>query len=159
MNATIENPAFFKLKDAREYKFYNRLGRRMTTIMADEVVTVTAKEDVLYFRARPDVLVECNEDGIPLIDVGRIGHYVPGKSKSFKVYGRKAARKATAPQPAPPVAARTLAVGRVPAPVAQPPAPRPAPVARSSHDRMSPIEEVASDGSTRAVRPVVDPGM
>jgi hypothetical protein len=167
-------PAFFKLKSAKEYGFYNRVGQRRLHVKHGEIIEAQNPADVAYFRARPDVMVECTADGTPIDELGRVGHVIPGKAKSFKVYGRRAE---PAPQPvAAPPAPKTMQVGKpaptpvqAPQPVARPvAAPQPAPmtpgerlagIPQERNSDFTPIEEAAPDGSTRAVRPRVDPGM
>ena len=169
-------PVFFKLKNAKEYGFYNRVGQRRLHVKHGEIIEAINPADIAYFRARPDVMVECTADGTPIDELGRVGHVIPGKAKSFRVYGRKAE---PAPQPVAAPMPKTLQVGNpapAPAKVQQPAqpaaqpviAPQPAPmtpgerlsgIPQERNTDITPIEEAAPDGSTRAVRPRVDPGM
>jgi len=172
MTKKVSETTFFKLRSAREYRFYNRLGQRMLNLLHDQVLRVAAPEDIAYFRSRPDVVTECLEDGTPLNEVGRVGHYIDGKAKSYRVYGRgrnsanvPGTAKAVVPAP------KTVAVGapptvRAPQPVASVAAASATPgeammgipATKMSSGSMSPIEEASRDGSTRAVRPTQDPG-
>ena len=146
MMATQQSITFFKLKNAHEYRFYGRLGRRQVSFQKGEVVEVRDPKDISYFRARGDVLVECDRDGIPLDELGRIGHLVDGKPIEYRLYGR---RSKPAEQPAPP---KTVTIQSPKAPA------RTVPKLPAPPTRLSPLEEVQSDGTSRSVRPAVDPG-
>ena len=184
----ITGPVFFKLKDAKDYGFWNRGGQRRLKIEKGDIVTMHSKADIEYFRARPDVIIECTEDGTPINELGHVGHLIPGKSKSHRVYGRRGNAQPVAPKPEPNV----VQVGRVipkvtrldrPVPKVtrlEEPGPRvihvadirgtPRPVASQTPGEalsgipaerpgdLSPLEMASPDGSTRVVRPQVDPG-
>lgn len=145
MQAQVTETTFFKLKNSREYRFYNRAGRRMLNLQRDQILPVSVKADIEYFRARSDVMVECLESGVTLLDDSRVGHLIPGGSKSYRVYGR--ARSVPRPPDKKPVPPQTLQVGsRLPATIAT------APIEES------PVEMASPDGSTQPVRPQQDPG-
>jgi len=152
----IVQPTFFKLRDAKEYRFYNRLGQRAVTVRYGQVIPVLTQADIDYFRSRRDVMVECVEDGTTLEDVARKGHLEPAKVKSYKVYGRAAqpvvpavpvGKPPTSPKKAPstpePVEAQTYAP-RNPAEVVEVTSPIPS-------EPVTPIEEASADGTTRVV--------
>lgn len=92
----------FKLKNARSYRFWNRGGLRMLDLRAGQVVRINKQDDITYFRGRPDVVVECGPDGVPLGGAGR-GQIDVDRTKSYRRYGRAAppAIKPAAPQAAP----------------------------------------------------------
>ncbi|MDX1746737.1 MAG: hypothetical protein R3324_12425 [Halobacteriales archaeon] len=140
MVTTQGTTAYFKLRSALDYRFYNRVGQRIIILKKDEILPASEPADIAYFRARPDVLVEVTPEGVPLDQVGLVNGYDKRGSKSFKVYGRQGGRTDDADQAMrdmPP----TIPVGRQGAPnpaqpVAQhaaPPQPGPEPKAVVPH--------------------------
>lgn len=107
---------FFKLKNAREYRFYNRLGHRTLNMTKDQVVRAVASSDIAYFRARPDVIVETNEQGVPLHEIDRQANPGQAGAKTFKVYSRSPKGQVSAHSQVPPTDRRSgmLPVGKHP---------------------------------------------
>ena len=52
MTQQLVGPVYFKLKDAQEYGFWGRGGQRRLLVKRGEVITMTTKKDIDYFRAR-----------------------------------------------------------------------------------------------------------
>jgi len=116
---------FFKLKNAREYRFYNRLGHRTLNMTKDQVVRAVASSDIAYFRARPDVIVETNEQGVPLHEIDRQANPGQAGAKTFKVYSRSPKGQVSAHSQVPPTDRRSgmLPVGKHPGAETVAPAP------------------------------------
>jgi hypothetical protein len=100
---TTHQVAYFILKSAIDYRFYNRVGQRVIILKKGEVLAADIKGDIAYFRARGDVLTETTEDGTPLDQVGLVNGFNQRNTKSYKVYGRGAKPTETPP---------TIPVGR-----------------------------------------------
>jgi hypothetical protein len=172
MTPSISTPrkvlGYFKLKNCLDYRFYNRLGQKAVILVRGQIVPVTQQTDLEFFRARGDVMVECNQAGVPLDQVGLVNGFDPKKTKSFAVYSKAplpqavapGARNVQAPPPAPNSGAQPAAVvqvggravqpvGRSPlagVPLVQPPVPNPrAPRPRTGNE--SPVEILNRDGS------------
>ncbi len=187
MTTQIQAPVYFKLKSAKDYAFWGRGNQRRLQVKFGEVVEMTSTADIDYFRARGDVMIECSRAGIAIEELDGTGPGKSGKAKSFRVYGRRGPQPVAPSVPV--VRPRVMQVGTLPpvvrapaitgpppvtlplaAPVAAPPAPPVAPNAQTPGQSLpgippigsgdlSPLEEASADGSTRAVRPRVDPGM
>ena len=144
-------PTFFKLKSARDYRFYNRLGQSMLVMKLGVPLTVRDPADVEYFRSRPDVVIETDEAGVPLDELAKRGYLEPQKTKSFEVYGK---RLKTSPSriPAPiPVSASRQEVETY-KPRSEPNLGKVVEISTPSpRESVSPIEEAAPDGTTRVV--------
>ena len=102
---TTHEVAYFTLKSAIDYRFYNRVNQRVIILKKGDVLAADIKGDIAYFRARGDVLVETTPDGTPLDQVGLVNGFNQKNTKSYKVYGRGAkveqppAIPVSAPQP------------------------------------------------------------
>jgi len=92
----LKEAAYFKLKSALDYRFYNRVGQRIIMLKKGEVLEADLPGDVAYFRARQDVLVETTPDGTPLDQVGLVNGFNRKTTKSYKIYGRSAKLEAPA---------------------------------------------------------------
>lgn len=112
--------AHFKLKEAAEYRFYNRGGQRSLVLLKGQLLEAKNETDVAYFRSRKDVLIETTSDGTPIDELGRRGHLVEGNTRSYKVYGRKSQSqppnqalqaRAAAVQPVAPAGPNRMTVG------------------------------------------------
>lgn len=79
----------------------------MVDLVKGAVHPVTDPKDVEYFRAKPDVLVECNAKG-EVFGAAAPGAVDPKKAKSFRTYGNKPPQPGQGPMPPPP----TVAVGK-----------------------------------------------
>lgn len=165
----------FKLKDSYEYRFWRR--GRPVELKKGQVFSTNNREDIDYFRARPDVIGECDPLG-NFIGVARDGEIDPKKAKSYRTYGHRPPGVSGAPPsmihvgaqtaqaPAPPVLAAVTPTGPMvlpppPAPVAKsdslvPPAP-PIPPGRQSRrgDRARQIvEQQAAEQAAMPMTPI-----
>lgn len=122
--------AYFRLKQASSYAIRTPKSRYT---FADEntVVRVVLNEDIAKLRGKPDVIEECDQKGLPLLDS-------PSKAKSSATSGTlsytKLAKK-KAPKPA--------ALPVAPKPVAPPVAPPAAPVEEEASTEEVSTEEVS----------------
>jgi hypothetical protein len=107
--------AYFILKSAIDYRFYNRVGQRVIILKKGDVLTANTKGDVAYFRARGDVLIETTEDGTPLDQVGLVNGFNQKTTKSYKVYGRSAKIEQAPTPPTIPVGRQNLTQAPLPA--------------------------------------------
>ena len=157
MRPTVE--AYFKLSNCRSYKFYNTGGHRALIVRSGEVIKSDNAQDIAYYRARGDVVVETNEEGTPLDEIGRTGPGYAYTAKSYKQYrGRPdmsvdsgtpprtavVSRGGITKQPTPPQTQRVAPRGG--------PIPTPAKPAFMKVSRESPVEELQADGSTVVAR-------
>ncbi len=139
--------AYFKLKSSESYRFWR--GRRLVDLKRGVVHAVVTKEDANYFRARPDVIVECDAEGKIMGGLGP-GELDPKKAKSFKAYGTPKPKPGQKPVPPPP----PVQVGKVmPAqPSAAPPPPM---VTIPAGGVASPPGAPVAQGATAAPAPTV----
>lgn len=99
--------AYFKLKNSASYRFWR--GRRLIDLVKGVVHSVSDPKDVEYFRAKPDVIVECNAQG-EVLGASAPGAVDPRKAKSYRTYGERGPQPGSnGPMPPPPP---TVAVGK-----------------------------------------------
>ena len=55
--------AFFKLKNARSYRFHNLPTTRILDLKKGQIIRVVDRRDIAFFRAKNDVVVECDKHG------------------------------------------------------------------------------------------------
>ena len=55
---------YFKLKTARSYRFYGIPSTRIMDLREGQILRVVDRRDIEYFRAKSDVLVECDKHGV-----------------------------------------------------------------------------------------------
>lgn len=103
--------AYFKLKNSESYRFWR--GRRLIDLKKGVIHSVSTPEDVQYFRARQDVLAECDAAG-NILGAAAPGALDPKKAKSFKTYGAPPPGPKQGQPGAPPPPPPAVMVGRVP---------------------------------------------
>lgn len=107
--------AYFRLKQASTYTI--RTPKKLYTFTGQAPVRVTLPEDVLRLRNKPDVVEECDQKGLPLLDEPAGAGRASFTSKALSYHKLAKETPRPAPKPAP------KAEAAKPEPVAPPAAP------------------------------------
>jgi hypothetical protein len=111
--------AYFRLKQASTYTI--RTPKKLYTFTGQAPVRVTLPEDVLRLRNKPDVVEECDQKGLPLLDEPAGAGRASFTSKALSYH--KLAKETPRPAPKPAPKAAPKAEAAKPEPVAPPAAP------------------------------------
>ena len=86
--------ARFKLKDAMSYSFKRVRDKSLMFWRKGEIKEIQNAQDIQYFRARPDVVLEVDADGRSIHAIGP-GEVDQQKAKSYKKYKPRNRRQQT----------------------------------------------------------------